>query len=129
MNISRKWLAAGLTAIALAVVGVGGVALATSESPEITEHAEVEDEANESVEDAAEDEAEGEDTPITDQDALTTASEKALAWLEAEHGVTGTVTDTEVGDEESYYEIEVTVEDGRHVDVQLTEDFEVVGLD
>ena len=124
MKFSRKWLTAALSAAALAVVGVGA-AVATSESPAITEHAEVEDEANESAEDAAE----AEDTPISDQDALATASEKALAWLDTEHGVTGTVSDTEVGDEESHYEIEVTLEDGRQVDVQLTEDFEVVGLD
>lgn len=128
MTFSRKWLTAALSAAALAVVGVGA-AVATSESPAITEHAQVEDETNESADDAAEDAAEGEDTPISDNDALTTASDKALAWLDAEHGVTGTVTDTEVGDEESHYEIEVTLEDGRQVDVQLTEDFEVVGLD
>ncbi len=127
MSVDRKWLTAGLTAAVLAVAG--GAALATSESPQITEHAEVEDEANESAEDTAEDEAEGQDTPITNEDALKTASEKALAWLEAEHGVTGAVSGTEVGDEESHYEIEVMLEDGRHVDVQLTEDFEVVGLD
>ena len=38
----------------------------------------------------------------------------------------GTVTDTEVGDEESLYEVEVTLEDGTQVDVQLDEDFHVV---
>ena len=127
MKLNRKWLTAALMAVALAVLGVGA-ALATSESPEIAEHAEVEG-ANESAEDAAEDQAEGQDTPISDQDALKTASEKGLAWLETEHGATGTVSDTEVGDEESYYEIEVTLEDGRQVDVQLTETFEIVGLD
>ena len=31
------------------------------------------------------------------------------------------MTGTEVGDEESYYEIEVTLDDGRQVDVQLDE--------
>lgn len=123
---NRKWLMALLTALAVAVVGVGA-AVATSESPGITEHAERDD--DESVEDAAEDAAEGEDTPITDETALERASEAALTWLEQEHGVTGEVTDTEVGDEESYYEIEVELADGRQVDVQLTETFEVVGLD
>jgi len=39
----------------------------------------------------------------------------------------GRVTDTEVGDEESYYEVEVTLDDGNQVDVQLDEDFNVVG--
>jgi uncharacterized membrane protein YkoI len=38
----------------------------------------------------------------------------------------GTVTDTEVDDEESKYEVEVTLEDGTQVDVQLDADFEVV---
>jgi uncharacterized membrane protein YkoI len=39
----------------------------------------------------------------------------------------GTVTETEVGDEESYYEVEVTKADGSQVDVQLDRDFGVVG--
>lgn len=39
----------------------------------------------------------------------------------------GTVTETEVGDEESMYEVEVTLDDGRQVDVQLDADLEVVG--
>jgi uncharacterized membrane protein YkoI len=39
----------------------------------------------------------------------------------------GKVTETEVGDEESYYEVEVTRPDGSQVDVQLDRDFRVVG--
>jgi hypothetical protein len=39
----------------------------------------------------------------------------------------GRVTGTEVGDEDSYYEVEVTLPDGRQVDVQLDENFVVVG--
>jgi uncharacterized membrane protein YkoI len=38
----------------------------------------------------------------------------------------GRVTGTEVGDEESYYEVEVTRADGSQVDVQLDRDFNVV---
>ena len=38
----------------------------------------------------------------------------------------GTVTQTEVGDEESYYEVEVTFADGHQVDVQLDENFDLV---
>ena len=34
---------------------------------------------------------------------------------------------TEVGDEESYYEVEVTLDDGSQVDVQLDRHFNVVG--
>jgi len=39
----------------------------------------------------------------------------------------GKVTETEVGDEESYYEVEVTRADGGQVDVQLDRGFNVVG--
>jgi hypothetical protein len=61
------------------------------------------------------------ETPITGA-ALDQASAAALAFTGA-----GTVTDTEVGDEESYYEVEVTFDDGSAVDVQLNEAFGVVG--
>ncbi len=59
--------------------------------------------------------------PITG-DALERATAVAL-----EHLGEGRVTETEVGDEESYYEVEVTLDDGSQVDVQLDEDFRVVG--
>ena len=36
------------------------------------------------------------------------------------------MTETEVGDEESLYEVEVTLDDGSQVDVQLDEQFKVV---
>jgi uncharacterized membrane protein YkoI len=39
----------------------------------------------------------------------------------------GRVTETEKGDEESLYEVEVTKDDGSQVDVQLDADFNVVG--
>jgi uncharacterized membrane protein YkoI len=58
--------------------------------------------------------------PITGP-ALERASAEAL---KATGG--GRVTETEVGDEESYYEVEVTLEDGSQVDVQLDEQFQVV---
>ena len=61
------------------------------------------------------------DVPITG-DALDRASAAALS-----HTGGGRVSGTEVGDEESYYEVEVTLPDGRQVDVQLDEDFTVVG--
>lgn len=41
----------------------------------------------------------------------------------------GTVTGTEVDDEESTYEVEVTLENGNQVDVQLDDDFQVVGTE
>jgi uncharacterized membrane protein YkoI len=55
---------------------------------------------------------------------LDRASTAALA-----HTGGGEVTDTEVGDEESYYEVEVTRADGSQVDVQLDRDFKVVGAE
>jgi uncharacterized membrane protein YkoI len=54
--------------------------------------------------------------------ALDRASSAALA-----HTGGGKVTGTEVGDEESYYEVEVTRGDGSQVDVQLDRSFQVVG--
>lgn len=54
--------------------------------------------------------------------ALDRASDAAL-----DHVGGGTVTDTEVGDEESRYEVEVTREGGGEVDVQLDRNFDVVG--
>jgi uncharacterized membrane protein YkoI len=41
----------------------------------------------------------------------------------------GTVTETEIGDEESKYEVEVTLDDGTQVDVQLDAAFDVVGTE
>jgi hypothetical protein len=61
-------------------------------------------------------------TPPISGDALAKASEAALA-----HTGGGRVTGTEVGDEESYYEVEVTLDDGTQVDVQLDKGFHVVG--
>ena len=61
------------------------------------------------------------DRPITGS-ALDRARDAALA-----HTGGGRVTGTEVGDEESYYEVEVTRSDGSQVDVQLDRGFDVVG--
>ena len=63
------------------------------------------------------------ETPITGS-ALDNATAAAL-----EHTGGGRVTGTEVGDEESYYEVEVTLDDGRQVDVQLDKSFNVVRSD
>lgn len=41
----------------------------------------------------------------------------------------GKVTETEVDDEESKYEVEVTLDDGTQVDIQLDEDFHFVGTE
>ena len=53
--------------------------------------------------------------------ALARASEAALA-----HTGGGRVTETEAGDEEGFYEVEVTLADGSQVDVHLDRDFSVL---
>ena len=63
----------------------------------------------------------GEGTPITGP-ALERASAAALA-----HTGQGKVTATEVGDEEGYYEVEVTLDNGNQVDVHLDRKFHIIG--
>jgi hypothetical protein len=95
---TKKGLLIGGIVVALAIVGGGaGIAVATG--------------------------AVGDDNeaPITGE-ALERASAAALA-----HTGGGRVTETEVGDEESMYEVEVTLDDGSQVDVQLDAEFNVVG--
>jgi uncharacterized membrane protein YkoI len=99
MKQRSKIMAVAGTALALAAGGAG-VATATG---------------------GGEDAAEGPDIAIGGN-ALDRASAAALA-----HTGGGTVTDTEVGDEESLYEVEVTLDDGSQVDVQLDRSFDVVG--
>ena len=67
------------------------------------------------------DDAAESEKPITGS-ALDRASRAAL-----DRAGGGRVTDTEVTDEESYYEVEVTRPGGGQVDVQLDRDFNVVG--
>ena len=100
MKRSTKIMAGA--AVAAAVAGGAGVASAAGGS---------------------DDAAEGPDAAITG-DALQRAEEAALAETGG-----GRVTGTEVEDEESYYEVEVTREDGSQVDVQLDRDLVVVGSD
>jgi uncharacterized membrane protein YkoI len=68
--------------------------------------------------------AAGGDDDATERAISGSALEKAKAAALAEEP--GRVTGTEVGDEESYYEVEVTRADGSQVDVQLDRHFNVV---
>jgi uncharacterized membrane protein YkoI len=90
-----------LALVAVAALGAGGAAIATAASGG------GDDEGSEKAISGA---------------ALDRASGAALS-----HTGGGKVTATEVGDEESYYEVEVTRTDGSQVDVQLDRDFQVVG--
>ena len=83
--------------------------------------AQSDDDAGEVGDNDADDAAEGPDVPITGT-ALEQASAAALEYMGE-----GRVTETEVGDEEGYYEIEITKENGREVDVHLDENFNVLG--
>jgi uncharacterized membrane protein YkoI len=66
------------------------------------------------------DDDDGTEVPITGVE-LEKASAAALAYTGG-----GTVTETEVGDEESHYEVEIKTLDGSSIDVQLDEQFNVV---
>ncbi|HEY8001306.1 MAG: PepSY domain-containing protein [Vicinamibacteria bacterium] len=101
MNLSKrnKFVAAGVAVVAL---GAGGAAVAGAAG-------------------GGEDAAEGPDVALTGS----TLDEASAAALKATGG--GEVTGTELGDEESYYEVEVTRDDGSQVDVQLDRDLNLVG--
>jgi uncharacterized membrane protein YkoI len=90
-----------IAALAVAALGAGGTAIAGAAG--------------------GGDDGDGHDKAITGS-ALDRASGAAL---QATGG--GKVTETEVGDEESYYEVEVTRADGSQVDVQLDRGFNLVG--
>jgi uncharacterized membrane protein YkoI len=68
----------------------------------------------------------GSDDDASERSITGSALEKATAAA-LDHTGGGEVTGTEVGDEESFYEVEVTLDDGSQVDVQLDRDFNVVG--
>jgi hypothetical protein len=98
VRTSKKF---AVVASTVAVVGAGGAGIATaSGGAESTE---------------------GPDVPISGA-ALQRASESALAETGG-----GRVTGSEIDDEESWYEVEVTLGNGDQVDVQLDADFTVVG--
>ena len=99
MNRRTRWIARGAAALAVVAGGAGVAAAAGGDD---------------------DDSDEGPDTPLTG-DALDRATAAALAETGG-----GEVTETESGDEESAYEVEVTLDDGTQVDVQLDESFAVV---
>lgn len=98
-TLSRKLLISGVGAVALLAVAAGGGYALT----------------------AGDDDHDDRPIPAAER-------EKAEAAALAETG-SGTVTDSEVDDEQSRYELEVTLDDGTQVDVQLDKDFGVVGTE
>ena len=61
----------------------------------------------------------------SEQQATGPGIEKAKS-VALDHTNGGRVTGTEVGDEEGYYEVEVTRDDGSQLDVHLDRDFDVL---
>ncbi len=61
----------------------------------------------------------------SEQQATGPGIEKAKS-VALDHTNGGRVTGTEIGDEEGYYEVEVTLDDGSQVDVHLDRDFDVL---
>jgi uncharacterized membrane protein YkoI len=98
-KLNRRRIAMVITGVAVATAGTVGAAGALS----------------------GDDDAQDRPIPAADLEQ----AEKAA--LEETGG--GEVTETEVDDEESTYEVEVTLDDGTQVDVQLDEDFQVVGTE
>src|SRR5215218_6339054 len=65
------------------------------------------------------------DEDSSEQQATGAGIEKAKS-VALDHTNGGHVSGTEVGDEEGYYEVEVTKDDGSQVDVHLDRDFNVL---
>ena len=109
--VNRKKLVAGAAAVAVLTLGAGTAVM-----------------AQQGLLTGQEDEAPGRDDDATEQpitgSSLEQASNAALT-----HVGGGKVTETEVGDEEGFYEVEVTRADGSQVDVHLNRDFDVLGTE
>ena len=115
MSTRTRFIAIG-TSIALAAGGAGVAVAAGGQSDQAPAAPAPSVEADEK-----QGRAEGPDVPI----AGNTVEDASAAALAATGE--GKVTETEEGDEESYYEVEVTLDDGSQVDVQLDRDLNVVG--
>lgn len=109
--MDRKKLVAGAAAAAVLTLGVG-TAVAAQQGALLGQ----EDEAQGRDDEATE-------KPITDS-PLEQASRVALAHVGGSE-----VTGTEVGDEEGFYEVEVTRADGSQIDVHLDRGFDVLGTE
>jgi uncharacterized membrane protein YkoI len=97
----KKWVIAGAAVVAL---GAGGTAIAAS--------------AGSDDNGGTGDDGEGK--------AITGPALKKASAIAIDHVGGGTVTATELQDEEGYYEIEVKRDDGSQVDVHLDSDFNVL---
>jgi uncharacterized membrane protein YkoI len=106
MKVNRFLLLMLITVVAIAIVSFVSVRASTQSSDSKAQVVVDDDDS---------------DQPITGS-ALEKASAAALDYLGE-----GKVMETEVGDEEGYYEVEVKLGNGRQVDVHLDENFVVLG--
>jgi hypothetical protein len=140
MDTKTRGVLAGGLAVALVIAGVGvGIASSrnvdthratTPQQPNPHSRASATQPANvadESDDTQGADDKHDKATPITGS-ALQKASSAALAYL-AQRGLQGRVSETEAGDQESYYEVELTLDTGRKLDVHLDRDFNVLRAD
>ena len=133
----REKLALGVVLLGMILVGtflVAAFAFQLAETPSATS-AKTDIKTALSVVDVSDsddiNEEEDEDTETEDEHEIAitgTALEKASAAALAHIGE-GRVTDTEMDDEEGYYEIEITLPNGREVDVHLDEQFNVLSTE
>ena len=120
MTNKIKGVAAAMAAVAALAVGGAAIAGAAGSSNTPSQQPP----ANDVQSGATAENQEANEGP--DQSIGGTALDQASAAA-LQHTGGGQVTDTEVGDEESYYEVEVSRDDGTQVDVQLDRSFNVVG--
>ncbi len=120
MNDKIKGVLAGTAAVA--ALAAGGAAIAGASSGGDNSSPQSPEPAAQSAQPAENDSDRNDSEAPIGGSALDQASAAAL-----QHTGGGQVTETEVGDEESYYEVEVTLDDGSQVDVQLDRGFAVVG--
>jgi hypothetical protein len=122
--VRNKLKGAAITAAVLAALGLGGTAIAGAAGGGSQRNSGDRPIANQASsrgsDDTKTEKREKPEKPITGQ-ALQRAKAVALA---ATGG--GKVTDSEVGDEEGAYEVEVTRADGGQVDVHLDKGFNVI---
>ena len=120
--MKNKVKGVGAAMAAVAALAIGGAAIAGAAGNSSNSSEQPPANAAQSAAPAESQEAsEGPDQSI----GGSTLGQASAAALQDTGG--GQVTDTEVGDEESYYEVEVTRDDGTQVDVQLDRSFNVVG--
>ena len=127
MKTSDKVL---LGVLVLLLVGMSGVFITAVSSGDSKENSQnyggrliVNDVTQQSMNAEDEEQDDEVDVPVTGS-ALERASAAALAYIGE-----GRVTDSEIGDEEGYYEIEITLDNGNEVDVHLDENFNVLSTE